>query len=261
MARNESMRRLQTMKRETTMKPTILKTLSLAALVAALGCLCGCASSTAGTPKLAASTAVAPPALICVTDFYLAPGDIQKHELVPRNHIVGSRLGRLRNDDPAAKAQKLIRVLSETIVHDLNEAGLRAEYRPNRAGLRSEFIPADLSFPKAGWVVGGWFAKVDEGNRALNATVGFGKGAGQVEIEVTVSDLARNMAEPFLFIGSASAAKMRPGGLVMMNPYVMAAKFVMSKGATEKDVKQQGSAIAVSLVHYVNTGSPTTPQP
>jgi hypothetical protein len=35
----------------------------------------------------------------------------------------------------------------------------------------------------------------------------------------------------------------------------MAAKFVLSKGATEKDVKQQGAAIAGKLMAYITTGS------
>jgi len=48
-----------------------------------------------------------------------------------------------------------------------------------------------------------------------------------------------------------------PGGLVTMNPYVMAAKFVMNKrNGTEKDVKSLGAEIAKSLCQYIQQGAP-----
>jgi hypothetical protein len=50
-----------------------------------------------------------------------------------------------------------------------------------------------------------------------------------------------------------------PGGLVMnKNPYAMAAKFVLSRGATERDVKQEGVAIANNLLAYINGGGEST---
>ena len=38
-----------------------------------------------------------------------------------------------------------------------------------------------------------------------------------------------------------------PGAIVKLNPYVAAAKFVMSRNATERDVKQTASAIAKAI--------------
>ena len=195
------------------------------------------------------------PNMIYVTDFYLDPAQIRSESIVPQGGIIRSRLNQLREGDPATRAAKLISVLSQTIVSELKKAGQPAEYRPNRAGLRADFVPAGVEFPKTGWMVGGWFVTVDEGNRAEAATIGFGAGAESVEVEVVVTDLAQNPLEPILYLGAGNEARKMPGGLVMgKSPYAMAAKFVLSRGATERDVKQEGVEIAKSLLAYINGG-------
>jgi hypothetical protein len=194
------------------------------------------------------------PSIIYVTDFYLDPAKITKDNVVNREGILRRRVDKLqnRNDgDPIEKATKLIGILSQSIVAELRDAGLKAEHKPNTDGLRKEYIPEGVDLPKEGWMIAGWFSKVDEGNRALNATVGFGKGQDSVEIDVMVYDLSKNSREPFLHFYSGTKPKHAPGGLVTMNPYAMAVKFVLSKGATEKDVKKQGKAIARNLIECI----------
>jgi hypothetical protein len=194
------------------------------------------------------------PTMIYVTDFYLDPDQIQQdRSVLRRDGLVAKRMKRFRRgEDSAAKAAKLIRILSETITKELNQAGQPAKYCPNSSGLKGEFFSSNTPEPKEGWVVGGWFKTVDEGNRLIKATVGFGTGVETIKIQVAVSDLTKNVAEPFLFIGTANGAQMMPGGLVSKNPYVVAAKYVMAKGATEKDVKKQASSIAKSLMEYIS---------
>jgi hypothetical protein len=102
---------------------------------------------------------------------------------------------------------------------------------------------------------------VQEGNRVQEATVGFGAGSGKISIEVVVSDLAGDPRQPFLCIGSDNAKHRMPGGLVAMNPYAMAAKFVLARGGTERDVKAMGSAIAQCLVQYIRGGASAGPAP
>ena len=161
-----------------------------------------------------------------------------------------------RGEDPASRAKRLIRMLSESIVEELRKSGVNAEYLAGRqSGFREQMIPSDADLPKQGWIVSGWFEKADEGNRAMEATVGFGTGAENVGIEVLVSDLAGNVRAPFLFIGSGSDQMNLPGGIVTMNPYVMAAKFVLSREDMERDVKEQGKLIARKIVAYMNTGA------
>jgi hypothetical protein len=42
---------------------------------------------------------------------------------------------------------KLIKTLSDTIVKELQNAGLKAEYLPNPEGLRKDFMPQGLDLP------------------------------------------------------------------------------------------------------------------
>jgi hypothetical protein len=121
--------------------------------------------------------------------------------------------------------------------------------------LRQEFFPAHAELPREGWLLGGWFEQVQEGNRVEAATVGFGHGSSRVSIEVIVSDLAGDPRQPFLVIGSENAQHNMPGGLVTMNPYAMAAKFVLARGQTDRDVKAMGAAIAKTLVQYLEQGA------
>jgi hypothetical protein len=209
----------------------------------------------AGVP-VAATNAVQPPSVIYVSNFYLDPANIQKQTILKRQGMLRGRLEQMRGDDPASQAQKLVNALSDGIVASLKKAGYDARRTSNQDGFRSEFIPSNVNFPPTGWLVGGWFTKVDEGNRALAAVVGFGVGAESAETEVVVSDLAKDPRAPFLYIGSqtGTASKMMPGGVVSKNPYAMAAKFVISRGATERDVKRQGAAIGDDIVEYIKNG-------
>jgi hypothetical protein len=155
----------------------------------------------------------------------------------------------------------------------LRSQGLRAEplpnvaadYGPEQVTGKLQFQPNAAPLPKEGWLVTGWFEKVEEGHAAIEATVGFGKGTGQATADVAVSDLAQDPAQMFLVVGSGSRAKKMPGGLATMNPYVMAAKFVIAKRqGMEKDVKNLGTQIAKSLVEYIKhppVPIPATPPP
>ena len=215
----------------------------------------GPAIGPAGVP-VATTNAVQPPSVIYDSNFYLDPANIEKQTILQRQGPLRSRLEQMRGDDPASQAQKLVNALSDGIVASLKKAGYDARRLSNQQGFRQDFIPANADFPSTGWLVGGWFSKVDEGNRALNAVVGFGVGDESAETEVVVSDLAKDPRDPFLYIGSqtGTASKMMPGGIVSKNPYAMAAKFVISRGATERDVKRQGAAIGDDIVEYIKKG-------
>ncbi|HRI11470.1 MAG TPA: DUF4410 domain-containing protein [Verrucomicrobiota bacterium] len=237
----------------------------LAALVALIGC-----SAMPGEPKTtvtptkagSANSSGVRPAMIYVSDFYLNPADIQRQMLVREDGVAGRVLTRVRGDgDPEAKAQQLINVLSQSIVDTLKKAGYRAQRLPNAQGLRAEFLPPDAKLPDQGWLVGGWFTRVDEGNPAMRASAGFGAGSEHVEVQVAVSDLATNAADPFLLIGTENQDRRMPGGLVARNPYAIAAKMVLSRGATERDVRAEGTAIANKLIEYVQQGSPQAAKP
>ena len=56
------------------------------------------------------------------------------------------------------------------------------------------------------------------------------------------------------FSSSARKGSGVPGAVVTMNPYVAAAKFVMEKNASEKDVKKTAAQIAEEIVKYMPGG-------
>lgn len=227
-----------------------------AACACGLAGLIGCSSPSKPPHTPLAADATHRPQTVYVADFYLSPEQVQSEHLVPRPRPVRDLLESARGEDPAERAKRLVRLLSETIVGELQASGVSAEYLPGRqSGFRQQFIPADAELPKQGWIVSGWFDKANEGNRAAEATVGFGTGKEDVRIDVAVSDLAGDVAAPFLFIGSDSDQMHLPGGLVTRNPYVIAAKFVLSREDMEKDVKEQGKLIARKIVAYMNTGA------
>lgn len=215
--------------------------------------------------KAQPATPAARPSVIYVTDFHLDPSQIEHKGLLGRERqgLLGRRPLQ-RNQDPASEAVSLARILSDSIVKNLRQADLRAEYLqevhaeyyPGQTNGRIQFSSNSAPLPKEGWLVTGWFEDVQQGQSAVKATVGFGAGSGKAEADVAVSDLARDPSVPMMVMGSGSRARKMPGGLVTMNPYVMAAKFVIDKRhGTEKDVKSLGAEIAKSLVAYMKQGS------
>ena len=245
------------------MKPVVSRSIASVALLALL-CLPGWAAEEVVKAQPAAP--VARPSVIYVTDFHLDATQIEHKGLLggQRQGILG-RGPLQRGHDPASQAVSLPHLLSQSIVKDLRTAGLRAEYLqevhaeyyPHQSNGRIQFASDSAPLPKEGWLVTGWFEDVQEGHAAVSSTVGFGAGSGKAEADVAVSDLARDPSVPIMVMGSGSRARKMPGGLVTMNPYVMAAKFVMNKRhGTEKDIKSLGAEIAKSLVSYMKQGSP-----
>lgn len=80
-----------------------------------------------------------------------------------------------------------------------------------------------------------------------------------MQIEVEVSDLASYPEDPFLVMGTHTGSGRKPGAVVTLNPYVAAAKFVLSGNASEKDVKNAASEIASELTGYMKSNGLLAP--
>lgn len=155
-------------------------------------------------------------------------------------------LGNIRpTEAPAQKAARFAELLAETIASELTNLKIPASRQPLGASL-----PAD------GLVVNGQFVQVDEGNRLKRAILGFGAGGTEVLAQVAIYDLAQSRSQPILVYGTGTGSKPMPGGLVFMNPYAMAAKYVLSANATEKDVRKLGKQIANDLAQVQVGGRP-----
>ena len=228
---------------------------TLLVFLVVFGC-CGC--TTPGAVKVTGKTEVidrqAPqpkgmPSAILVADFEIDSADIKSNEGILggdrplRPGLLRGQGGLLhRRDDPADKARTLVDLLSDTLVQKLADKGLPAR----------RLAPGE-SAPAGGWLVQGQFYEVDEGNRLRRAVIGFGAGETDMQLGVSVTDCAVNPPETFMTLGTQAGSGKMPGAIVTMNPYVAAAKFVMAKNASEKDVKHTAGKIADEIVNYMKS--------
>jgi uncharacterized protein DUF4410 len=153
------------------------------------------------------------------------------------NTVIGQQQEDTRAKLPGLLQQALITNLSQSIAPADNGDGAH----PSRDS----------------WVVTGEFVEVDTGNRAMQAGVGFGAGQSQLEVRAKVYS-GSDMHMPFLTFDSKGASGHLPGGVATKNPYVAAAKFVMSKREPELEARKVAQAIATEIGKFmVAQGIPT----
>jgi len=157
--------------------------------------------------------------------------------------IVGGILDRRTSADMPS-ADQVVDTLASSITDALNEQHL---------GFLAERIPPGAPAPPSGWLVKGRLVSVDPGNRAMRAVVGFGAGEATTEVTVEVDRLGSETAAPLLRFGTHAESSKMPGGAVTMNPYVMAAKFVLGRQATTRDVHAMGKEIAKQIGDYARS--------
>lgn len=197
----------------------------------------------------------APPKVVYVAAFAVEPDAIKPasgllsnatdavgEAVEERPHLFGGGgiLGRrLKPDTPTP--QEVADTLSSSITSALKEQKL---------GYPVERMPSGAPQPSSGWVVNGRFVSVDPGNRAERAVVGFGAGEATTEVQVVVDRLGEDGSTPVLEFGTQADSGKMPGAAVTMNPYVAAAKFVLGKQATMRDVKAMGGEIAKQIADF-----------
>lgn len=144
-------------------------------------------------------------------------------------------------DDPAQAVQQIVDEMADSITKGLKAKGVPAE----RLG------PVRDTLPTEGWMISGVFTEVDEGNRLKRAVMGFGKGATQMEVQVGISDLqSETPRTPFAIFGTIKDPSKLPGAAVTKNPYVAAAKFIMEKNATTRDIQNTAGEIIDELLKF-----------
>src|SRR5262245_21296207 len=212
----------------------------------ALACVAGCGSGVGPhQPKMTPMTSPeqAPktrPTMVYVTDFDLefppgGQGQAQNASAMRQGPLARLR-ERLQGGDPVTKAHAAIGMMATSITNDLIDDGVPAK----------RLYPGDPK-PTSGWLVRGVVTELDEGNQLRRAMVGFGAGESELQLWVGVTDLATNPDAPFYTVQASDGSGKMPGAMVKFNPYVAAAKFVMSRHATERDVQRTASAIAKSI--------------
>jgi Domain of unknown function (DUF4410)/Bacterial extracellular solute-binding proteins, family 3 len=143
---------------------------------------------------------------------------------------------------------QVVDLMSSSLVSDLN-----------RGGVKAQRLAAGQSLPKNGWLVRGIFTEVEQGSRILRSQVGFGAGATDLAVLVNVSDLKRGKPESFYRLETQAGSRKMPGAapmaIVTKNPYVAAAKFVMSRRDLPKNIRQTAQTIADQIIRWA--GRPT----
>jgi hypothetical protein len=172
-----------------------------AAIVVVL-CLSGCASVSVRDAQRAAHAPKVKPRII-----YVAPFETKKAEFnVDRE---GAELDAFK--------QATAKMLAKNLMERLPEVAPVAE--------------APASLPHSGWLVRGRFVRVNQGSRALRATLGFGLGATKMETEVRVYDLAVSRAEPFLKFSTTGGSNAEPGAIGSAGPVTIFSGIGLITGA------------------------------
>ena len=211
--------------------------------------LIGCAGPSLSLDKARIETLQQPstqpvkPAIV-----YVEPFDLGGTVVTPNHALLTQHRSLLLNgssDAAATHAAQLSDVLTRAVLEQLTRDGLPAQ----------RFTPGG-PLPNRGWLVAGKVLTVDEGNRLRRAVIGFGQGASDAQLYVAVSDLTKTESPPFTELDVDSSTGKAPGAVVTLNPYVAAAKFVLAKNPSEKDMQRAGAAIADAVKRAADNAPP-----
>jgi Domain of unknown function (DUF4410) len=179
---------------------------------------------------------------VWVSNFELDAGDVKADKGGVIGEVRPGIIERPRKrceHDPECQAKKIVDLMANSIVSDLQKAGYKAE----------RLLPG-VEKPAMGAWVHGVFTEVDEGNSRRRAIIGFGSGEAKMDLYVTLTDLAAPDKPLYEAANNENSGK-KIGAVITMNPYVAAAKFVMEKQAPEKTVKKTASDIAKEVEHHM----------
>jgi hypothetical protein len=205
--------------------------------------LAGCLG--ASTLSAAADSApfAAPAPIVYVSDFDLdvanvtpdsGPGQRARH----LRGLLPSGPGLLGHDaNPQDHAKDIVNQMAEALTADLQKGGVDA-----RRSVSGQPLPAK------GWQVRGVFLSVDDGNRLRRAMVGFGAGQNDIQVAVSCDSLGAADLPPLYQAVEEADSKGKPGAAIKLNPYVIAAKFVMASGDEKKTIKKTAQEIADSVI-------------
>jgi hypothetical protein len=206
-------------------------------------------------------TAAPPPERIYVADYTVEEGAIkQASGLISEGErvLVEERPNLLGGGGPGGGGGILARRTSGDMptaagVADTLAASIAEGLNEQKLGFPVERLAPGAPLPSSGWVVNGRFISVDPGNRAERAVVGFGAGEATTEVTTEVDRLGPGTATPVLRLGTQADSGKMPGAAVTMNPYVAAAKFVLGRQATSRDVQAMGKEIAKQIADYARS--------
>lgn len=213
--------------------------LVLVLLAIASTTLAGCGSAKLSGERQLDAGPSGLPSVVYVADFELDVSNVRAERGIlpapPPPPPLGSVLPRLPGApmEPAVRARQLVDLMSTSLVKDLTAKGVSVR----RLG-KGQPPPAD------GWLVRGVFTDVQEGNQLRRAVIGFGAGRTELQALVAVDDLTRGAPKPMYEADTKADSGILPGAAITLNPYVAAARFVLSGSDLDRNVKQTAAQIA-----------------
>jgi uncharacterized protein DUF4410 len=216
-------------------RPLFAGALLLSLVAAAAGCG---SAKVAGDRQVGAPTGA--PTVVYVADFELDAGNVRAERGIlppplPPPPGLGNVLPRLPGTprEPEDRARQLVELMSSSLVKELRDRGV-----PVRRLGKGEALPVN------GWLVRGVFTSVQEGNQLRRAVVGFGAGTTDLQAVVSIDDLTAGAPKPLYEVETSADSGKLPGAVITLNPYVAAARFVLSDGDLDRNVKQTAARIA-----------------
>jgi len=172
---------------------------------------------------------------------YVADFDLDAAAVKPDSGP-GSRLRRLggvlpsgplrSSKDPQTHAKEIVNEMADDLTGDLKRAG----------------VDARRALPGQATAAAGWQVRGDDGNRLQRAMVGFGAGQNDLQVAVTLDDLSTPDLPPLYESTEEGKSKDKPGAFIKLNPYVIAAKFVMAGHDETSTIKNTAQQISDSVV-------------
>lgn len=206
--------------------------------------MAGCLSAAAAVSAAADSAPFPAPAPVV----YVADFDLDVANVTPDSGP-GQRVRRLRgllpsgpgpmgqDKNPQEHAKHIVDEMADALTDDLKKAGVDA--RRSAPG---------QPLPTVGWQVRGVFLRVDDGNRLRRAMVGFGAGQNDIQVAVSCDSLGASDLPPLYQAVDEADSKGMPGAAIKLNPYVIAAKFVMASGDEKKTINKTAQEISDAVI-------------
>ena len=206
--------------------------------------LAACLSAVAPFGVAADSAPFAAPAPIV----YVADFDLDVANVTP-DRGPGQRVHRLRgllpggpgpmgqDKNPQDHARHIVNEMADALTADLKKGGVDARR-----------VTPGQPLPTAGWQVRGVFLSVDDGNRLRRAMVGFGAGQNDIQVAVSCDSLGAAELPPLYQAVEEADSRNMPGAAIKLNPYVIAAKFVMASGDEKKTIGKTAQEISDAVI-------------
>jgi hypothetical protein len=210
--------------------------------------IAGCATVKVTGRREIGAVPTAHPQVIYVADFALDPGSMRADSgnlpVAPiasdQSSDILARLMRIPVQS-SARQRDLLTLMTASLVEDLRDLGLDAY--PMR--------PGEKPPPVNGWLLRGRFTRVDEGNRLRRAIIGFGNGGKQLQLVVSLSDLAQATPRPFCEMSVNAHSRRRPGALLSLDPYVVTARFMLGGLDLDNTVMESAARVARDIARQV----------